>query len=224
MELVLVMRVLQRRWWIIILPVIVAAIFAIPALINNEVSDAGGYQTQFSYSAAQESSNFDVRDGDYQDVWLASEFVVNAFTDWLQSTSFRAELALETGDDSLLNGLNIVADNNRSIGVVYMSHPNQESLTTLRDASIVVLETRNQSYFPHLGDAPAEVTIINRPPVVAAPPPVTDRFEPILQLGVALFAGIVLAGMIEYFDNTMRYRDEVEAQGLAVLASIPKHK
>lgn len=224
MELILVMRVLLRRWWLVLVPVIVAAIFTVPELLSNEATGSSGYRTQFSYSAAQESSNFDVRDGDYQDVWLASEFVVNAFTDWLQSSSFREELVTETGNAELLNGLNIVADNNRSIGVVYMSHPDEESLSDLRQAAIRILQTRNQAYFPHLGDRPADVTIIDQPAISPAPASLTNRFEPILQLGVAFFAGLVLVGLVEYFDRTIRYRDEVEAQGLRVLASIPKHK
>ncbi|MEM9952639.1 MAG: hypothetical protein AAF846_13620 [Chloroflexota bacterium] len=222
MELIILMRFLRRRWWLMLIPVVVVAILVFPDLLNNETGTTGGFRTEFSYSAAQETSNLDVREGDYQDVWLASEFVVNAFTDWSTSTSFRTELADVTGDASLLDGLNIVADNNRSIGVIYMSHPEQDALATLRDAAITVLQTRNQTYFPHLGDTPAEVTILNQPPVTFAQPPVTDRFEPILQLGVAIFAGIVLAGLVEYFDHTLRYRDELEAQGLSVLASIPK--
>lgn len=224
MELTILWRVFKRRWWIILLPVIVAAALAIPDFLRNEQTGAGGWQTTFSYSAAQTSSNISERDGDYQDVWLASEFVVNAFTDWVRSTSFRTELINLVGNEALLEGLSIAADNNRSIGIVYMSHPDELILTRLEDAAITVLQTRNQVFFPHLGDSPAEVTIINRPgssPQYAAP---TDRLKPLLQIGAALFAGIVLAGILEYFDNKLRYQDEVEALGYAVLARIPKHK
>lgn len=224
MELIFVVRVLLRRWWLLVIPIIVAAIFAVPAFLANEETGSSGYQTEFSYSAAQENSNFDVRDGDYQDVWLASEFVVNAFTDWVRSSSFREELGDVVGNPDLVNGLGIAADNNRSIGLVVMSHPDLQSLIDLRNAAITVLQTRNQGYFPHLGDTPAEVTIINFPEPQASAPPVTDRFEPILQLGVAFFAGLFLVGLVEYFDQTLRYRDEVESQGLQVIGSIPKHK
>lgn len=224
MEFILVLRVLLRRWWIVAVPVIVAAFVAVPNLLANEQTAAGGYQTNFSYSAAQEASNFDVRDGDYQDVWLASEFVVNAFTDWVRSTSFRDELEIEVGNADLLAGLGIAANNDRSIGIVYMSHPDELALTRLESAAITVLETRSQSYFPQLGDTPANLTIINQAGINPAPSPLTDTFEPILQLGVAFFAGLILAGVVEYFDPTLRYRDEVEAQGFKILSSIPKHK
>lgn len=223
MELIFIWRVLKRRWWLIILPVIVAAVIAVPEFIRNEQVGTTGFQTSFSYSAAQESSNIEQRDGDYQDIWLASEFVVNAFTDWVRSTTFRDELADVTGNEDFLTGLNIAADNNRSIGLVAMSHPDELILTRLEEAAITILQNRNQDYFPHLGDTPAEVTIINRPGVSPAPPPLTSRFEPILQLGVAFFAGIVLAGVIEYFDRTIHYQDEVEGLGYSTLATIPKH-
>lgn len=224
MELIFVMRVLLRRWWIILVPVLIASALAIPDFIRNEQTGAGGFQTQFKYSAAQETSNIATRDGDYQDVWLASEFVVNAFTDWVRSSTFRAELAIQVGDESLLNGLNIASDNSRSVGIVYMSHTDIEALEKLANAAIEVLQTRNQDYFPHLGDAPAEVTVIDAPLVFPVPPPLTNRFAPVLQIGVALFAGLVLAALAEYFDPTLRYVDELETGGLKVLAAIPKHK
>ncbi|MEL6405756.1 MAG: hypothetical protein AAFV98_03275 [Chloroflexota bacterium] len=222
MELILILRILRRRWWLILLPVIVASIIAVPDFIRNETAGSGMFQTQFSYSAAQEEANLPERSGDYQDVWLASEFVVNAFTDWVTSTTFRTELEDIVGNADLLAGLNIVADNDRSIGVVYMSHPDELALTRIEDAAIVILQTRTQDYFPHLGDSPAEVTIINRPGVTPAPPPITNRFAPVLQIGVALFAGIVLAGLVEWFDPTLRYPDEVEAEGITILAIVPK--
>jgi capsular polysaccharide biosynthesis protein len=224
MELIIVMRVLTRRWWIILIPVLVASALAIPDLIRNEQTAAGGFQTHFQYSAAQETSNIPTRDGDYQDVWLASEYVVNAFTDWVRSSSFREELAIQVGDENLLNGLNIASDNSRSIGTVYMSHPNGETLEKLANAAIVILQTRNQVYFPHLGDTAADVTIIDLPTVLPAAAPLTNRFAPVLQIGVALFAGLILAALAEYFDPTLRYIDELESQGLKVLATIPKHK
>jgi capsular polysaccharide biosynthesis protein len=224
MELVLVMRVLMRRWWLILLPVIIASAFALPKFLSNEQAGAGGYQTNFRFTAAQQTSNISPRDGDYQDLWLASELLVNAFIDWVQSGKFREELAIQTGNPEMLNGLNIVADNSRSIGIVYMSHPDRTSLDLLANAAVTVLQTRNQAYFPHLGVSPAQVTLLDNLVITDAPAPLTNRFAPILQIGAAFFAGLVLATLAEYFDNRLRYKDEVEKQGLKVLGSVPKHK
>jgi capsular polysaccharide biosynthesis protein len=224
MELVLVMRVLRRRWWLILLPVIVAAVFALPQFLNNEQTGAGGYQTNFRFTAAQSASNVNPRDGDYQDIWLASELLVNAFIDWAQSSSFKEELAVQTNNAEMLNGLNIVADNSRSVGIVYMSHPDRTSLELLANAAVTVLQSRNQAYFPHLGASPAQVTLLDTITILDAPPPLTNRFAPVLQLGAAFFAGLVLAVIAEYFDNRLRYKDELEKQGLKVLGTVPKYR
>jgi capsular polysaccharide biosynthesis protein len=224
MEIQLALRMLRRRWWLILTPAIVVALFAIPTLIRNEQTGSGGFSTSFKYSAAQRQSNLPERDGDYQDVWLASEFVVNAFTDWVRSSTFRDELQAILGNDIDLASLGIAADNNRSIGLVVMSYPDADVLGQIASAAIDVLRTRNEFYFPHLGDAPAEVTIIDEPFVVSAPPPLTNRFAPVIQIGVALFVGLCLGLAAEYFDQTLRTQDEVESQGLSVLASIPKYR
>jgi len=223
MDLLIVWRMLRRWWWLIALPVVIVGALTLPSLVSNEQPAAGGYYTRFTYTSAQESSNLPDRDGDYQDVWLASEFVVNAFTDWVRSSSFRDELTQALADEALNLGLlGIASDNNRSIGVIEMSYPDP-NLERIATAAITVLQTRNQEYFPHLGGAAADVVILDAPVVVATAPPLTNRLEPVIRTAIALIIGLGLAVVAEYLDPTLRYADEVEAQGLKVLARVPKH-
>jgi len=44
-----------------------------------------------------------------------------------------------------------------------------------------------------------------------------------LRLGLGLLAGIGLAFLAEYLDPTLRQREQVEALGLPIIASIPRH-
>ena len=222
MELKQIAVFLLRRWWMIAIPVVIVALMTIPDLMGNEQAGSGGYSASFRYSAAQEQSNLPTRDGDYQDVWLASEFVVNAFTDWVRSSTFRAELAMRIDSDIDLSALHIASDNNRSIGLVTLSFPDARALEQIANAAIEVLQTRNHIYFPHLGQTPAPVTIIDAPVIVALASPLTNRVAPIIKLGVALFAGLVFALFAEYLDPTLHNCEEVEAQGIHVLATIPK--
>lgn len=224
MELVLILRILLRRWWFVVLPPLVAAVLVLPQFLNQGPAVAGGYATSFKYSASQEL-NLPQRDGDYQDVWLASEFVVNAFTEWIGSSTFRDELGLALNDETVdTNLLSISADNQRSVGLVQMSYPVAEDLARLADAAILVLQTRNQAYFPHLGGTPAAVTLLDSPVIRATPPPIANRFGPLLQIAVALLAGIVLAFLAEYLDPTIRSQSQLEGQGIKVLARIPRHR
>lgn len=225
MELLVVWRFLLRRWWIIVLPVVVVTALVAPQLIRNEQPASGGFVTVFRYTAAQQESNYDVRDGDYQDVWLASEFVVNAFTDWIKTSSFRDELASVLNDSTIdTNAIGIATDNDRSIGIVELRYSDGEALANIANAAITVLEERNNQYFPHLGESPAEVNIIDAPVVQAIPPDLGNRLDPIIRIAIAFLFGFAIAIFVEYLDQRIYYKDELEAQGVKILATIPRHR
>jgi capsular polysaccharide biosynthesis protein len=51
-----------------------------------------------------------------------------------------------------------------------------------------------------------------------------DKLHLPIRLFVALVAGVALAFLWDYLDNTVRDRSEVEALGVSVLAEIPREK
>jgi capsular polysaccharide biosynthesis protein len=224
MEIQLLIRIFRRRWWLMLIPVIIATILVIPSLLGSGSAVSGGYTTQIRYSAAQEF-NLPERDGDYQDVWLASELTVNAFSDWIRSNRFRDEIQNSLGElDIKLGDLGIAADNARSVGVIYLSHPEQEELESIANTVMLVLASRNQEYFPQLGGESAVVTILDQPKIAPAPPPLTNRFAPLIRIAIALIVGLFLGFAVEYFDPTIHHQDELNKLGLPTLANIPKYK
>lgn len=223
MELQLIGRLVRRRWWLMLIPVVVVAAITLPDLLRDDAPSSAGYTTRITYSAAQ-ALNLPERDGDYQDVWLASELTVNAFTDWVRSGRFREDMAEVIERDVNLAALSIFADNVRSIGVITLVYPTAEGLEAASQAAIEVLQTRNQRYFPQLGGDPAQVTILDQPRIAPAPLPLTNRFEPLLRLAAALAVGIALAVLIDYLDPTLRARDELERVGIPVLGDIPRYR
>ena len=224
MELLQILRILVRRWWIAILPLAVAALIVVPDFLRDTPT-AGGFNTTIRYTAAQILEAIPDRDGDFQDVWLASELTVNAFTDWVRAGSFKAdvaEVAVQNGVEVNSAALGVAADNARSIGQVFLSYPVESDLAVIVSAAIDVLRTRNQDYFPQLGGVSATVAILDAPVITASPPPLTDRFGAIIRLGMALFAGVGLAFLVEYLDPTLRTKDDLEALGIPVITSIPR--
>lgn len=223
MELMLIIRVLLRRWWLVAIPALAAA--AIPDFLSDRTALAGGYTASFRYSAAQVLEAIPNRDGDYQDVWLASELTVNALTDWVRTGSFIEEIRRQTAARGVnINpaALGIAADNRRSVGQIIFSYPDQAGLEAILAAAVEVLTSRAGDYFPQLGAQPAQVTILDTPQAVPAPPPITNRLAPFIRLAVGLLAGVALAFLAEYLDPTLRRREQVEALGLPVIASIPR--
>lgn len=218
-ELQPIWRFVRRWWWLMLIPPLVAGALILPSLLQRP--SGGGFAAQFKYTAAMTSANVSPRDGDFQDVWIASEYTVNAFTEWVRSSSFRAELQALLPDVDLAP-LGIASDNARSIGQVQMSHPDATALERIAAAAIEVLQRRNQAYFPHLGAEPATVTILDAPVVVAAPPPLVNRFEPFLRVGLALVIGIGLAALAELSNQRVRDPADVERTGVRLLGKIPR--
>ena len=223
MELALLIRFLRRRWWIIAIPALLSLLLTLPDFLGSAPATSGGFSTQLRYSAAQKF-NLPQRDGDYQDVWLASELTVNAFTDWVRSRSFRQEIAAQLSEtDISLAPLGIAADNARSVGVIYLSHPESAALQAIAEAVIAVLSERSQIYFPQLGGESAQVTLLDPPQAAAAAPPLTNRFAPFIRIAAGLFIGLVLALSAEYLDRRIYDPQEIQQLGLPLIGCIPKH-
>ncbi|MBA3868084.1 MAG: hypothetical protein H0X30_02935 [Anaerolineae bacterium] len=221
MELMLFFRVLLRRWWLVVIPVLIVAVVVIPQWLRERSTSGGGYTVTLRYTAAQSASNVAPRDGDYQDVWLASELAVNALTDWVRSTSFEDEIGKKITDLNAA-GFGVAADNKRSVGQLIMSYPDEKGLAAITQAAMDVMKTQAQNYFPQLGGQAAQVTFLDSPVITAAPPPIANRFAPFIRLALGLLGGMALAFLWEYLDPFVYRREQVEAAGLPVLASIPK--
>ena len=225
MELMLIIRVLLRRWYLVLIPTAIIAVVVAPDLFDQGPAASGGYTTTIRYTAAQVLEAIPNRDGDYQDVWLASELTVNAFTDWVRTGKFAEEVALVTREANLdidPATLSIAADNERSIGQIFINWGNETELATIAAAVITVLQTRNQDYFPQLGNTSAQVTLLDEPRITPAPVSLPNRFAPLLKLALGVLTGIGLAFLVEYLDATLRTREELESLGVPVIASIPR--
>lgn len=224
MDLSIFVRVVRRYWWLMLLPVLVAAALTVPALLRRE-APAVSFTSMMRYTAAQQLDAIPNRDGDYQDVWLASELTVNALTSWIRSQSFTQAIITAAAADGVTVDpalLGLAADNERSVGQIFLSYPDAEVLAAVDAAAINVLTTENHLAFPQLGGEPAQVEFLDAPVVVPAPPPLADRFGPLIRIVLALIAGIALALVAYFFDPVLRAREDVEALGLPVIGSIPK--
>jgi capsular polysaccharide biosynthesis protein len=225
MELWLIFKVLLRRWYLVLIPTVIVAIVTVPDIIDNEPSGAGGFSTVIRYTAAQQLDAIPNRDGDYQDVWLASELTVNALTEWVRTNRFAeavAEQAAEQGVEIDSAALVIAADNERSIGQIFINWPDADELRTIAAMTVIVLEVRSQDAFPQLGGEPAQVEALDDPVVNPVPPTLPNRLRPLIQLALGVIAGVGLAFLVEYLDPTLRERNELERTGLTVVGTIPR--
>jgi capsular polysaccharide biosynthesis protein len=225
MELVLFWRVIRRRWYLILLPIIIVGVVVAPDFFDNGPAVSGGFTTTVRYTAAQELDALPNRDGDFQDVWLAAELTVDAFTEWVRTNKFAEEVAQVTARNGLeINpaALSIAADNARSIGQIFINWGDEAQLAVIANAVIEVLSERNQAYFPQLGDAPAQVRLLDEPVITPAPPPLADRYAPLVRMAFAVVVGVGIAFAVEYLDPRLHRREDLESMGFKVIATIPR--
>jgi len=226
MELRQLVRVLLRRWWLIVLPAIALGVAALLTYTPSPPVYAATMRFAVGYTPDPNSQSLYDR---FYPAWLASEYIAGGLSDWAKSGDFAnavsSELARQ-GIDAPAAGVagSIASDHARSIVTLYFSGGDPVQLRSIAEAAARVLQTRNAGVFPQSGPNGASVTPLDGASVVAAPPSLRARLELPIRLGLALGAGIVLALIAHYVDPTIRERREIEALGWTILGEIPGRK
>lgn len=227
MELHQLWKIARRRWWLIALPSLAA--FAYAAFLYTRSAPAVGYTTAIRFTAAEppEGEVTGYEDSSYYP-WLASEYVVNALTDWVSTGTFAEEVSaalkeqhgVEIGGSALRGSMR--ADNARSIMTLYLNWGDAEQIEQIASAATYVLQNRSAEYFPQVRAEGLKVVALDSAAIGAVPPPLTSRIDPLIRLALGIAAGVGLAFLIEYLDPALHDRREVEAIGLNVIAEIPR--
>ncbi len=228
MELKQLWAVLVRRWWLIVLPALVALVLTLPSL-RQVFSAPPSYQVTVRFTASQipsADSGNNFQDQSYIP-WLASEYAVNNLATWMRTQSFAQEIADElakqgsTFDPAAIQGA-IATDSARSIMTLIISWPDADQIQAIGKAAIDVLQNRSQAYFPQFAAQKVVITPQDSVTPVPVSASLTTRFSPLVRVGVGLLVGLALAFLVEYLDPTIRGRMEIEALNLPIIAEIPR--
>lgn len=179
-------------------------------------------------AVAADSDNLS-RSGTYEDTafvpWLASEYVVINLQHWVTSDSFAMEVSQTLAEEGIgLDAEDVQAafnaDSARSIMTVYFGWDDKAELEAIMAATVEVLQTRNQVYFPQFAAEPARVVALDEPDAVRTVPPVTTRLTPFVRVALGLMAGFAVAALAMYLDDRIYGAEDIQA--LPVLGSIPR--
>lgn len=92
------------------------------------------------------------------------------------------------------------------------------------NAAVEVLREEAPAYFGRLGRQQPQIALIDDPGVSPVPPSLTQRLDLPVRLILALVAGIALCFFLDYLDDSVRGREELEAIGVRVLAEVPARR
>jgi capsular polysaccharide biosynthesis protein len=99
-------------------------------------------------------------------------------------------------------------------------HEPDEALA-IAEATVEALREESPKYFARLlGEAP-QLSVFDGPKVIPLGIPLRQRLDLPIRLLLGLIAGLGLAFLLDYLDDTIRETKEVEALGIPVLGHIP---
>jgi len=223
MELKQYLQIIWKRIWI---PVLLVGVVAVASIFNQQTpAPVYGLTLSFSVGITPKSVENEFNyDGNY--AWVSSEFLADSLTEFVGGQKFaddiNARLA-EMGSATHISAGMIAAETKHRILRLTLTGGNPNELADIGQAVIQAVEEDSIKYFPQASNSGASiVTIDTAGPFLANPPSLRQRLDIPIRIILALAAGIALTFLLDYLDDSVRGRDELEGMGIAVLAEVPK--
>ena len=222
MELRTYWKILLRRWWLVVAPVVVVALY----VAATYTPPGPFYQVVMRFATGTKAAGLS-EDYDRYHTWLVSEYIANGMADvartgvFAQAVASRlAEAGLKVAPTAIQPA--IVTDNAQSILVIYLTWPDAEQSVAVAEAIAAELTENGGAYFQQLEDVEPVARLLDAPAPVPLPPGLrVQLMGPVIKIGLALVVGVALALLWHYLDPTVREAAELEDMGLGVLAEIP---
>ena len=223
MELRTYWKILTRRWWLVVAPVLVVTIY----VAVTYAPPGSVYQVVMRFAAGTEPAGLS-EDYDRYYPWLTSEYIANGLADVAETGAFAqavasrlAEAGHEIGPGAVQPAIR--TDNAQSILVVYLTWPDEAQIVAVADAITTELTQNGVAYFPQLKGIEPVVRPLDAPTPIPLPPGLrTQLMGPVIKIGLALVIGFALALLWHYLDPTVHEAVELEVLGFVVLAEIPR--
>ena len=230
MELREYLAILRRRWAApILLPVLVALFSAVQLRPWEPPPPTYSASMRILVGVLPLEGVDEVEYDPRYYAWMTSEYLVDDFTEVLASELFASalntrlaeqEIAIPAG---LLRASANTGHQHRIIRLTFNWH-NAEELGAIGGAAVAELEENAAAYFAQLGTQGAGVQVMDSPTVVQVGLSARQRLEWPLRILLALVAGIGLAFLQEYLDDTVRRRNHLEEMGLPCLVAVPRQR
>ena len=229
MELRAYWDILRRRIWVVIGLVLV--VIAVSLLLREPVTPT--YQTglRFIVGVPPEPLRGDYFTYDGYYAWLSSEYLADDFSEVVKSAAFAEAVTtrLAEADDPILVPAgaiqgSTVAEKQHRILSMHITWGDSSQLERIANAAAETLREEGMHFFSQLGQAQAQIHLIDPPVVTQIPESLRLRLDLPIRLILALVVGVFLAFLVDYLDDTLRDPGEVEQLGLPVLGTIPPLK
>jgi capsular polysaccharide biosynthesis protein len=211
----------QRAWLIILLLVLVLGSYAI---MYHPQAPTFVAAMRFTVGIMPEPSSGQYYTYDRYYTWLTAEYLIDDLSEVVKSGVFAQDVAIASGvavTPGAIQGATASGKLHRILSLS-ISWPNELELRQIAAAAAQVLEEHNNRYLGQLGTENAVITVIDPPTISQTGSSLRQRLDLPLRILLALVAGVILAFLVDYLDDTIRGRDDLERLDIPVLAEVPR--
>ena len=158
--------------------------------------------------------------------WLTAEYLLDDLAEVVKSQLFAqnvADLAQLDVPVGAIQGATSAGKLHRILTINVTWH-DQAELARIADAVVQVLCDRGDTYFAQLSTGSAVTALIDPPTIRPVGPSLRQRLDLPIRLMLALGTGIALAFLLDYLDDSIRDRSDLEELNLTILAEIPTRR
>jgi capsular polysaccharide biosynthesis protein len=218
MELRQYWRIVWRRWWLI--AALIGIVLVVSLLTYHEPEAVYVATMRFAIGIeGDEPVNAASGEG-RSDAWLASEYLADDLSEVLKGGDFASRIGRQVGLNVPAGA--IFATREHRIMTVSVTWHDRSEVQAIAEAVGAAVEDGGADYFPQLTGVEAKAILIDGPGIGQVGRSLKEKLDLPIRLFVALVAGVALAFLWDYLDDTLRDRAEVEALGVAVLGEIPR--
>jgi capsular polysaccharide biosynthesis protein len=219
--------IVWRRIWIPALLLVIVAGVSLLTLTTPPTTYSTSMRFTVRVQPQTTVTNEYTYDGYYE--WLASEYMADDLTAIVSSQAFAADVnrhLAEMGSQVQLppgsiGGVTFGEKQHRVLRL-NLTWGDAAELADIAQAVLQAMEADSTKYLSPPGGATALVQAIDQPtPPVANPRSLTERLQLPIRLLLALGLGVALTFLLDYGDDRVRSKAEVEDLDIPVLGEVP---
>ena len=222
MELKAYARILWRWWWVILIVVVVAGAGSL--LLRPQAAPSYTANIRFSVGLLPETGEGKFYTYDQYYTWLTAEYLADDLAEVVKSEAFandvRVRMAGKIPAGAIQGATN--PQKNHRILTVSVTTDSAERSMEIAGAAADVLQQQGDKYFAQINALNAAIRVIDPPALVPQAVGLRERLDLPLRLLLALAAGLALAFLLDYLDDSVRSAAELEEMGMAVVGEIPR--
>jgi len=222
-------HIVKKRAWI---PLFLVLIVITGSLLQGSPNPQFSTSMRFVVGLQPEPRTDGYYTYDRYYTWLTAEYLIDDLAEIVKSTAFAQAVrdkALETGrwedpEESIPSGAIQGATSSgklHRILTVSIVWSDASQLADIANSTVTVLREQAASFFALSGSDRIEINIIDPPAISLVGPGLTQRLQIPIRVFLALMAGVAFTFLLDYLDDTVRGKEEVESLGIPVLGEIP---